>query len=377
MPWMETTSVTERREFVALHARHDLPMAELCRRFGISGKTGYKWLGRKDDLVDRSRRPLASPERTSDAMEAQVVELREMHSAWGGRKISRRLIDLGIEHVPKPSPVTHILRRHGLMTPRGTGQGDPYKRFEHPAPNALWQMDFKGDFPLNAGRCYPLTALDDHSRFNLVLQSLGGQGVALVRPQLQLAFERYGLPERINTDNGSPWGTPRVPGQSLSQLAIWLVRLGIRISFSRPGHPQTHGKEERFHRSLKAEVLNGRSFHDHAHTQSAFDRWREIYNHERPHDAIGLAVPASRYRPSTRPFPEILPPIEYGPDDTLATVDGCGAVAFKGRQLRVSSALKGQPIALRPRASEDGVYDLYYCHHRFAELDLREVVADD
>ena len=377
MPWMETTAVTQRREFLALHEQHMVPMAELCRRFGISRKTGYKWLMRKDDPSDRSRRPLASPARTADAVEAQVVALREQHSAWGGRKISRRLIDLGVEGVPRPSTVTHILRRHGLMTPRGAGQGDPYQRFEHAAPNALWQIDFKGDFPLSAGRCYPLTALDDHSRFNLVLQSLGGQGVDLVRPQLQAAFERYGLPERINTDNGSPWGTPMLPGQSLSRLAIWLVRLGIRISFSRPGHPQTNGKEERFHRSIKAEVLNGRSFHDHAHAQTAFDRWREVYNHERPHDAIGLAVPASRYRPSTHVYPDILPPIEYGPDDTVAIVGWHGAVTFKGQHLRVSTALKDQPVALRPRASEDGVYDLYYCHHRFAKFDLRENKTDD
>lgn len=377
MPWMETTAVTQRREFLALHEQHAVPMAELCRRFGISRKTGYKWLGRKNDPNDRSRRPLASPARTPDAVEAQVVELREEHSAWGGRKISRRLNDLGIACVPRPSTVTHILRRHGLMTPRGAGHGDPYQRFEHPAPNALWQIDFKGDFPLSAGRSYPLTALDDHSRFNLILQSLGGQGVDRVRPQLQAAFERYGLPERINTDNGSPWGTPMAPGQSLSQLAIWLVRLGIRISFSRPGHPQTNGKEERFHRSLKAEVLNGRSFHDHAHAQTAFDRWREVYNHERPHDAIGLDVPASRYHPSTRSFPDTLPPIEYGPDDTVAIVGWNGEVTFKGQHLRVSSALKDQPIALRPRTSEDGVYDLYYCHHRFAKLDLCENKTDD
>jgi transposase InsO family protein len=377
MPWMETTAVAQRREFLALHEQHAVPMAELCRRFGISRKTGYKWLLRKDDPSDRSRRPLVSPGRTSDAVEAQVVSLREQHCAWGGRKISRRLTDLGVEGVPRPSTVTHILRRHGLMVARGAGQGDPYQRFEHPAPNALWQMDFKGDFPLHAGRSYPLTALDDHSRFNLVLQSLGGQGVDLVRPQLQAAFERYGLPERINTDNGSPWGTPGVPGQSLSKLAIWLVRLGIRISFSTPGHPQTNGKQERFHRSLKAEVLNGRSFHDHAHAQTAFDRWREIYNHERPHDAIGLAVPASRYRPSTRAYPDTLPPIHYGPDDTVAIVKWNGEVTLHGQYLRVSSALKDQPIASRPRTTEDGVYDLYYCHHRFAKLDLRESKTDD
>ena len=370
MPWKETTPVSQRRDFLALHAQQAIAFAELCRRFGISRKTGYKWLSRADDLNDRSRRPHNSPRKTAPDLELRVLELRQRHPAWGGRKISRRLADLGVEQVPKPSTVTHILRRHDLLAPRAAGQGGRYQRFEHLAPNDLWQMDFKGHVALSSGRCHPLTVLDDHSRFNLVLHGVGGESTEQVQPVLQATFERYGLPSRINTDNGPPWGSPRVPGRSLSELTIWLVRLGIRISFSAPGHPQTNGKDERFHRSLKAEVLNGRSFRDLKHSQQAFDHWRPIYNHERPHEGIGMAVPASRYQASARAYPQVLPPIEYGPDDTVTTVGWNGAVRFRGLLLRVSSALKDQPIAFRPNPEKDGCYALYYCHHHFAEFDL-------
>ncbi|MDO1530648.1 integrase core domain-containing protein, partial [Fulvimonas sp. R45] len=182
----------------------------------------------------------------------------------------------------------------------------------------------------------------------------------------------YGLPVRMNMDNGSPWGSPGGDSRGLSALSLWLVRLGIRVSFSAPAHPQTNGKDERFHRSLKAEVLNGRTWTDHAGVQQAFDAWRAIYNHRRPHEGIGMAVPGARYRPSPRPFPETLPPIEYGPDDTVLIVRSGGMVSFQGRYLKVSNALRGLPIAARPCPHEDGIYALYFVHHRLATIDMRE-----
>ena len=185
------------------------------------------------------------------------------------------------------------------------------------------------------------------------------------------AFHRYGLPVRINADNGPPWGSSRAPGHGLTDLTIWLLRLGISVSHSRPYHPQTNGKLERFHRSLKAEVLNGRSFEDLQQAQQAFDRWRAVYNQQRPHEGIGMAVPLSRYRPSQRPFPTTLAPIEYGPDDDVFTVKWDGKVDFKGRRLKVSNALQRLPIAFRPDPAQDGCYDVYFCHQRFMQLDLR------
>ena len=278
---------------------------------------------------------------------------------------------LGVATVPAPSTITHILRRHGLIQSRPAGQGGRYQRFEHPHPNALWQMDFKGDFALGTGRCYPLTVLDDHARYNIVLTACSGQNLQQVQPALIRAFQHYGLPERMNTDHGQPWGSPGAKPRGLSTLSIWLIRLGIRISFSAPAHPQTNGKDERFHRSLKAEVLAGRSFLNLEQAQQAFDGWRAVYNHERPHDAIGLDVPAIRYRPSPRAYPQTLPAIEYAPDDRVAIVGWNGELRFAGRRWRVPSTLKDYPIALRQITDEDGCFDLYFCHHRFARLDLR------
>jgi hypothetical protein len=199
--------MSQRQEFVEFARRQAVPLAELCRRFGISRKTGYKWLGR-DVFTDRSRRPLTSPRCTAAAIEAEVLALRERHPVWGGRKIARRLRDLGHGGVPHPSTITHILKRHGVLAPRRAGEGARYRRFEHPVPNALWQMDFKGDFALRSGRCHALTVLDDHALDAIALHACQGQNRREVQPVLASAFRRYRLPERINADNDQPWGSP-------------------------------------------------------------------------------------------------------------------------------------------------------------------------
>lgn len=382
MPWQEESRMSLRKEFVSLAHSQSLPFSQLCKRFGISRKTGYKWLHRAHEsqdeaFSDRSRRPHHSPLQTHPEIEEQVIELRRKHPAWGGRKISKILQRRGVDTVPAPSTVTHILHRHNLLTPRASGEGGLYRRFEHEAPNQLWQMDFKGHFQTIKGRCDPLTVLDDHSRFNLVLRALQGQSTIPVQTVLQETFRRYGLPLRMNMDNGQPWGSPRAAHHGLSRLSAWLVRLGICISFSRPAHPQTNGKEERFHRSLKAEVLQGASFEDLPQVQRSFDRWRQIYNHERPHEGIDMAVPAERYTPSPRLYPEQLPPIEYGPDDMIRKVKPNGFVSFKGHLFLASRGLRGQPIALRPRPNEDSVYDFYYCKHYFKTIDLNDLAEDD
>lgn len=377
MPWQTRDLMNLRREFIELALQDGSNHRELCRCYGISAKTGYALLKRYreegwDSLKDRSRRPRASPLRTTAAMEAQVVELRRQHPAWGGRKIHRRLCDLGIADTPAPSTITHILHRHGLIFGPVDERTDHSQRFEHAEPNALWQIDFKGYFDTAAGRCHPLTLLDDHSRFNLALRACGKTDTSTVQGHLVTVFERYGLPVRINADNGAPWGSPRMHGDSLSDLAIWLVRQGIRLSHSRPYHPQTNGKDERFHRSLKAEVLAGRSFENLRRVQAAFDRWRDIYNCERPHEALGLATPIKRYRPSARAYQAQLPPIEYGPDDLVVRVGWNGEVRFQGRKLRVSNALVKLPIAFRPRGDRDGCFNVYFCHHRIMCFDLRD-----
>ncbi len=376
MPWQPKALMSIKQEFVELASREGANRRELCRRFGISPKTGYALLARHAQegggaFAERSRRPHSSPARTAAAVEQAVIDLRTQHPCWGGRKIARRLLELGHSRVPPPSTITTILHRHGLITAPASLAAQHWQRFEHEAPNAMWQIDFKGDFDTASARCYPLTLIDDHSRFNLALQACPSVASASVQPHLARVFERYGLPVRMNADNGAPWGSPRLAGHGLSELSVWLIRLGIRMSHSAPYHPQTNGKIERFHRSFKTEVLAGRSFTDLCQAQRAFEHWRGVYNHERPHDALGLDTPAKRYRPSPRRYPQTLPTIEYPSTDTVVSVKWNGEINFQGRKLKVSNALLKLPVAFRPDPAQDGSYDVFFCHHRFMRVDLR------
>jgi transposase InsO family protein len=376
-----------RREFVALAAQEGANLSGLARRFGISRKTAYKWLGRARHaraetasggealalaLSDRSRRPHRSPTRTPAALEQRVLAIRDAHPAWGGRKIAARLRALDSAAAgPAPSTITAILRRHDRLDAAEAGRPRAFVRFEHAAPNRLWQMDFKGHFACTDGarpRCHPLTVLDDHSRFMLCLQACGDERAATVRRHLQGAFERYGLPDRMAVDNGAPWGNGA--DDRYTPLVVWLLRLGIPVSHSRPYHPQTLGKDERFHRTLKAELLAGRGFADLAACQTAFDRWRAVYNHERPHEALGLAVPASRYRVSARPWPGEPGEPAYAPDVQVRRVQQGGWVSFLGHALRLPKAFCGLPVGFRATLT-DGCWDVLFAAERLLQVDLR------
>lgn len=378
MPWENVTVEDKRREFVMLAGAEGANVSELCRRFGISRKTGHKWRQRAaatDVAVpaiwaDRSRRPIHCPTQTTAVIEQQVLALRDTYPAWGGRKIAQ-ILQRDHDLMLAPSTITSILHRHGRIGAAATAAAQHWQRFEHDTPNSLWQMDFKGHFPLGAGRCHPLTVLDDHSRYNLVLAACADEQRLTVVNRLQQAFERYGLPARVNTDNGPPWGNQGEP--YLTQLGVWLVRLGIRVGRSRPGHPQTNGKDERFHRSLKAEVLTGRVFNTLDDSQVAFDRWRPLYNHYRPHEALGMQTPSQRYCPSPRACPAILPAIEYGSDDKIRKVQDGGWISFKGHSIRVGSALHGLPVALRPNTATDGLHEIYFCHQKILTVNLNEL----
>jgi len=305
-------------------------------------------------------------------MEARVLAVRAEHPAWGGRKLRRRLHDLGEKGVPAASTCTAILRRHGCLDPAETPKHTAWQRFEHPAPNDLWQMDFKGEVALADGLCHPLMILDDHSRFALGLVACPDEQASTVQAALTAIFRRYGLPWRLLSDNGPPWGTPLGP---LTILTVWLVRLGIAVSHGRVRHPQTQGKTERYGRTLGAEVLTRTDLRDLAQAQAAFDRWRDVYNLERPHEALELTTPASRYQVSPRPFPEVLPPLVYEPGDAVRLVQASGTVDFQGRTWFVSEALRGQPVAVRPTIT-DGVVEVYFGHQRVRLLDLRQPDED-
>ena len=376
MPWKVEAVSDLRREFVELALSEGSNISELCRRFGVSRKTAYKWRRRygaegAGGLFDRSRRPLSCPARTSSAVEERIVKLRAEHPAWGGRKLRRRLLNQGVKCVPSASTITEVLRRHGLLSASKLPRD--FQRFERSQPNELWQMDFKGHFGMgDGGRCHPLTVLDDHSRYSLVLEACGNERGATVQERLVVAFRRYGLPAKMLMDNGSPWGDDRE--SPWTPLTVWLLRVGVGVSHGRPYHPQTQGKEERFHRTLKAEVLQGRVFRDLSDCQVCFDKWRVTYNHERPHEALDLAVPGSRYRPSVRSYPERLPEVEFSAIDAVRRVQRKGWFSFRGREWALSKAFRGERVGVRP-TTRDGVWEVWFGPQCLGEIDQRADAA--
>ena len=378
MPWTEESVMSLRKEFILGACQEKANVSQLCRRYGISRPTGYKWLHRYQEdgeagLKDLSRRPHHSPNRTGHEMEQAIVQLRLQYPMRGAHVLRRMLQNRDYQKVPGKSTVAAILKRHNLIGTDEALKHKAYVRFEHKQPNELWQMDFKGHIATNRGRCHPLTLLDDHSRFALGLRACSNEGAETVKDHLSAIFRRYGMPRRILVDNGPPWGHDL--DHVLTPMTVWLMLLGTGVSHSRPYHPQTQGKIERFHRTLKAELLQGSTFADLQDCQKAFDQWRDHYNLERPHRALDLNTPASRYQVSPREFPEILPPIEYDPDDQVRKVDISGRISFQGRPFRVGKAFHHRPVALRPD-SQDGVWNVFFSIHHIGSLDLTKTTSD-
>lgn len=370
MPWREVSIMDQRREFVRLARQEGTNRRELCRRFGIHPSTGYKWLDRwtsDGDLANRSRRPHASPRRTDALVERHVLAVRDAHPAWGARKIACFLESDGVAS-PAFSTVHAILRRHQRIVPPPGGPAAAL-RFEREAPNHLWQMDFKGWVALvDGGRCHPLTIVDDHSRYSVCLEACADEQSNTVQRRLEATFRRYGLPDAFFVDNGSPWGDSC--GQCWTRLGVWLLKLGIAVIHSRPYHPQSRGKNERFHRTLKAEVFALRRFSDLAEVQRALDHWRTVYNLDRPHEALDQKTPASRYRPSARTWPDRLPQIAYDDGEIVRRVPTSNDyVCFKGLRWKVPQAFRGERVAIRP-LSTDGHYGIFFAAHQIANIDL-------
>lgn len=372
MPWITTTAMSQRHEFVLLAAQPGRNFRQLCRGFGISAKTGYKWLGRFAEggvagLLDRSRRPKSSPRQCPADIAARVIAVREEHPSWCGRKLRRRLQDLGHQQVPAASTCTEILRRANLLSSQAQAPGRAWQRFERAQPNELWQMDHKGHFATQAGpRCHPLTVLDDCSRFNIVLEAGINETARAVQSALSRAFAQYGLPEALLCDNGPPWGGTE---GGHTALTVWLLRLGVQVLHGRPYHPQTQGKDERFHRTLDRELLQRHTWRDLEHCREVFPRYRHTYNCERSHDSLDGDTPASRYRPSPRSLPATLPPIEYSTTMTVRTVRDNGVITFDSQTWLIGRAFTGLPVGLR-QTQTDGCWDVYFAHHRLGAIDL-------
>jgi len=393
MAWKEKSVMSERVEFLRLAQEPDANISRLAKRFSISRKTAYKWLARVKVTsttepsttpsvepltvpsvlpLELSRRPKSSPTRTADDVEKCILDVREKHPAWGGRKIHAYLKNKGRAVVPVASTITEILRRHGKLDGSRAGQPRDWQRFEHPSPNDLWQMDFKGHVAMTDGRrCHPLTIIDDYSRYAIGLVACHDETTETVQAALMRIFIRHGLPARMLMDNGSPWGDPG--GNPYTRLTVWLMRLGVRVSHGRPYHPQTQGKDERFHRSLKAEVLDRHTLVNLAEAQRHLDDWREIYNHERPHEALDLKTPSTRYRTSPRDFPTTMPAIEYPSDHITRKVDVRGRFIYHGQRCQLSQAFHRMTVGLR--TDDQGTIRVRFATHDLGRLDLTEGVV--
>lgn len=379
MPWRESDVVTERLKFIAAHGSGLYGMTELCTRFGISRKTGYKLVARYEQdgvagLEDRSHAPRHCPHRISPEVEAVLLEARRAHPSWGPKKLVAVLAPRypGLV-LPAPSTVGVLLKRHELIVPRKRRK--PRSPFVRPqrcpaeGPNTVWSIDFKGEFRTRDGElCYPLTVQDVCTRYMLGITGLDSTAGAGVRTALEALFRERGLPEVLRSDNGVPFVAPHVPGHGLSRLRVWWIKLGIEHERIDRGRPDQNGRHERMHRTLKAETARPPEANRKAQ-QARFDEWRREYNEVRPHEALAQVPPASRYEPSLRPYPERLPEPEYPGHFEVRHVRRGGEILFRKRDVFVSETLAHEEVALEE--VEDGVWAIWFYDLEIARLDER------
>jgi len=352
MPWKECNVIDERLQFIA-RLRDGDKMSELCREFGISRKTGYKILNRYNDvglegLTDRSRRPYRHANQLPQQIEDLIVSLKQEKPTWGAPKIMERLARRYPDiHTPAISTIHAILDRHGLVKHRkgrrnrATGTTLSIAR----QPNELWCADFKGEFMLADKRyCYPLTISDFASRYLFAVEALQSTRESTAITVFERAFNEFGLPQAIRTDNGVPFASPNALF-NLSKLSVWWLRLGIQIERIKPGNPQQNGRHERMHLTLKQETTKpaGQNF---LQQQAKFDDFITEYNTERPHQALNMQYPAERYITSSRPY-NGLPDLDYPFHDKTITVTTCGRICFNRRKINLSQVFAGQKVGIK------------------------------
>lgn len=378
MPWTETTPVDERLQFV-LDAQSDrFSMAELCARYGVSRRVGYKWVHRYAEegrlgLTDRSRAPHHSPQAIAPDVAELLCALRTAHPHWGARKLLRILRDRHprVAHWPAASTAADLLARRGLVHKRRSRRPTLHPGVVDPitaAPNDLWTADFKGQFRTADGRyCYPLTIADQHTRFLLTCHGLLSTQTVTARPVFERAFQEYGLPRAIRTDNGVPFATQALHG--LSYLNVWWMRLGIQHQRIQPGCPQQNGAHERMHRTLKRQAIRPvqRSC---ARQQAAFDAFRTEFNTVRPHEWLDQDTPASHYQPSPRAYPARIPVPAYPGHFVVKKVTTGGTFRLHHKLLYIANALVDQVIGLEE--TDDGAWAIYFNTVLLGTLDERD-----
>lgn len=375
MPWKATCVMDERLRFVAAARAKQEPFAELCRRYGISRKTGYKLLQRYEvegpkALADRSRARLTHANAVPESMQRIILAKREAHPTWGPRKLRAALTrDSPDTYWPASSTISTLLKQAGLVEARKRRRRVPiYEGVFTPTAqsNERWNVDFKGWFRTRDGqRCDPLTMTDDWSRYLIMCRAVEKTNFDCVRACFEEAFEKYGLPTRIRSDNGSPFASRALSG--LSRLAVWWLKLGILPERIEPGHPEQNGRHERMHRTLKQETTRPPKF-NRALQQLAFDAFAEVYNHERPHEALANDVPAAHYVPSPR-GPIVTPTVDYPDGTETRRINSSGNLIFKSDRVFISHALVGETLLLEPIDEERRFFDLYFLDFHIGTMD--------
>jgi putative transposase len=366
--------IDERVKMIGEYLSGDNTVSELSRRWGISRRIVYKWIGRyREDpaggLQDGSRAPHHQANAISLEMEQRILEWKEKYPLWGAPKIHSKL--LGYDDCPAESTVSNVLLRHGLsrkarLRRRAVPGAGPLSHCRE--ANEVWSADFKGWFRTGDGRrCEPLTISDAHSRYLLCCQAIGlTTGMITVRPLFERTFGQYGLPAAMRTDNGSPFASTGLAG--LTELSVWWLRLGIRLERIQPGKPQQNGRHERMHRTLKEATATPPRSNLHLQ-QRAFDAFRQEYNHQRPHEALGQKPPVSCYAPSNREYPARLAETQYPDDWQKRKVSVGGQMKWKNSKVQISHALVDQLIGLEP--IEDGLWAIHFERLKLGQLDER------
>ncbi len=370
MPWARTDMGEQRVKFVVRAASGKERMTTLCREFGVSRPTGYRWRRRFEQagsvtaIVERSRRPERSPAQTEPRKEERVVALRQEHG-WGAKKLEVLLREEGTSLAV--ITINRILKRRGLVR-RKDSHAPALQRFERSTPNELWQMDGKGEYRGGDGTCYPLSILDDHSRYAVGLYGLRAFTAEEIYPCVVRTFERYGVPEAMLMDRGSVWwGTKN--GYGLTWLSVRLIEQGIRLHYGRVHHPQTQGKVERFHRTLNEAIRYRGKPQRLADWPGALEEFRRIYNEQRPHEALQMKRPAERYRVSSRSYQAKPPKWEYPSGSMVRELNGKGVLDWEGQQWFVCEALAGQRVRMEEVA---GLLLVSYRHMYVREIDREQ-----
>ena len=369
MPWETKTVMEEREAFVQAAEEGKKSISALCREYGISRKTGYKWLKRAREgqqLCDQSRCPHRQPSKTDWDTEQLILDMRIANPSWGGKKIKSVLETAGCSCIPSAKTCGNILRRNGMIDPAESKKHMPYQRFQRESCNDLWQMDFKGDFLLGDGsRCYPLDMVDDHSRYCIqITPKCSASGII---ESVTLAFQEFGLPNSILTDNGSQFSGFR---GGYTQFERWLMDLDVLPIHGRILHPQTQGKIERFHRTMKAEALRTAPA-NLEQAKKLLNDWRWRYNEVRPHEALGMKTPASVYRKSERPFCQPKPFV-YDEGARLVKVNNWGYLRFGPVQVYLSETMKDTYLEIRP--GDQDTFRVIYRNYQIAVVDAADRV---